>query len=305
MGAVVAIGKFEGVHLGHQTILDRLCAEADERDAIAVVYTFTENPLSLIAPERCPKPLMTPEHRATTLLSRGIDEVIMVDFTEEFASLSPEAFVKQELVDETRVQHVIVGGDFRFGENAVGTPETLAALGETYGFTVEVIEEVTDAEHGRISSSQIREALDDGDVELAARLLGTPHQVRGVVVHGDARGRELGFPTANLGPREGSTHIDGFIPADGVYGGIAHVGDEEYLAAISVGNNPTFTPEGESRVEAFLLDFTGDLYGEDIVIEFVHHVRPTLTFDGIEPLLEAMRDDVEQVRARHSAPQTR
>lgn len=294
--SVIAIGKFEGVHRGHQHILARLIEEAAARDAEAVVFTFTQNPLSYLNPAKCPKPLMSPEQRAQTLLDVGIDRVIMVDFDEPFATLSPEAFVKQELVGANHVTHVIVGDDFRFGSKAAGTPEVLAELGKEFGFSVEVIDEVADAEFGRISSSRIRQALDEGDVELAARLLGAPHQVRGLVVHGDARGRELGFPTANLGPFDGATQVDGYVPADGVYGGIAMVQGEPVVAAISVGNNPTFTPEGQSRVEAYLLDFEGDIYGEEITIDFTHRIRDMVAFTGIEALIETMNNDVARVR---------
>lgn len=295
--AVVAIGKFEGVHRGHQRIIGRLIDEARTRDAKAITFTFTNNPLSVLAPERCPKALMSPEQRAEILLAMGVDEVVMVDFDERFAEQSPEAFVRDELVGRTGAVHVIVGDDFRFGKNAQGTPQVLTQLGEQYGFSVEVIDEVADEDLGRISSSRIREALDEGDVELAARLLGVPHQVRGVVVEGDARGRELGFPTANLGAREGSAQIEGFVPADGVYAGIAYVRGKQYTAAISVGNNPTFTPDADSRVEAFLLDMDDDLYGAEIVVEFTHRVRPMRSFDSVEALIETMQDDVERVRA--------
>ena len=294
--SVVAIGKFEGVHLGHQTIIGRLIAEAETRGERSFAFTFMNNPLSVLAPERCPKPLMSPEQRAETLLGMGVDEVVMVDFDERFAAQTPEEFVRDELALRTQATHVIVGDDFRFGAKAEGTPEILTELGETYGFTVEIIDEIADAELGRISSSRIREALSEGDVERAAQLLGAPHWVRGRVVHGDARGRELGFPTANLGPREGETRVEGFVPQDGVYAGFAHVAGSSYTAAISVGNNPTFTPDADSRVEAFLLDMQADLYGQDMVIEFTHRLRPMLKFDGIDKLLEAMHADVHEVR---------
>ena len=294
--AVVAIGKFEGVHLGHQTLIARLTEEAAARDASAVVFTFTNNPLSVLDPGNCPKPLMSPDQRAETLLAMGVDEVIMVNFTDRFAAQTPEEFVRDELAGHTNAEHVIVGDDFRFGARAQGTPAVLAELGKKHGFTVEIIDEVADPELGRISSSSVREALADGDVEHATRMLGSAHAVRGIVVRGDARGRDLGFPTANLGPREGCALVEGFVPADGVYAGIAHVAGGEYLAAISVGNNPTFTPDAESRVEAYLLDFSGDIYGEDIVIEFTDRLRPMLTFDGIDGLLAEMRRDVERVR---------
>lgn len=296
MQTVVAIGKFEGVHRGHQTIISRLTAEARKRVARSVVLTFTHNPLRVLAPEECPKELMSPAQRVETLTGIGVDEVVMLPFTVEFAALSPEEFVRTELVEKLHAVHVIVGDDFRFGAKASGTPDLLTRLGKQYGFTVEVIDEIADEQHGRVSATAIREALAAGDVTLAEQLLGAPHRIRGRVVHGDARGRELGFPTANLGPSPGDTRLEGLVPADGVYAGAAHVAGAHYTAAISVGNNPTFTPEGESKVEAYLLDMNGDIYGETIELEFFELLRPTQSFDGVEPLLAAMHRDVQRTR---------
>ena len=296
MRAVVAIGKFEGVHRGHQRILTRLTEEASRRDAVSAVFTFTNNPLSYLAPDRCPRAVMSPEQRREALRAFGVEKVVMVPFDEALANLSPEAFVDEYLVGELRAEHIIVGDDFRFGVNASGNPAVLETLGQTRGFTVEVIGEVADPELGRISSTRIREALTEGDIDEAVKLLGHPHRVRGTVVHGDARGRDLGFPTANLGPKPGSDTVEGFIPADGVYAGIATVDGKTYTAAISVGNNPTFTPDADSRVEAFLLDMSEDIYGKEIELRFIHRIRPMLTFTGIEELLEAMHEDVRITR---------
>lgn len=296
MSTVVAIGKFEGVHLGHQRILTRLTEEAARRGAVPAVFTFTNNPLSFLAPDRCPRAVMSPEQRREALHAFGVEQVVMVPFDEALANLTPEAFVDEYLVRQLHAKHIIVGDDFRFGVNASGNPDVLTTLGETRGFTVEVIGEVADPELGRISSTRVREALAEGDIDEAVKLLGHPHRVRGVVVHGDARGRDLGFPTANLGPKPGSDTVEGFIPADGVYAGIATVDGAAYAAAISVGNNPTFTPEADSRVEAFLLDMSGDLYGKDIELRFIHRIRPMLTFSGIDELLEAMHEDVRITR---------
>lgn len=301
-GAVVAIGKFEGVHRGHQHILERLHASAirvgtTQRPARTVVFTFTNNPLSLLAPAACPKPVMSPRQRRETMEAFGIDEVDMVDFDERMANLSPEEFVRTYLVGRHRAKHVIVGSDFRFGKGAAGTPEVLRELGATYGFTVEVVADVVDAEHGRVSSTLIREALDAGDVVRAARLLGRPHRVRGVVTHGDARGRDLGFPTANVGPAAGEGRIEGLIPADGIYAGTVTVAGTTYDAAISVGNNPTFTPDADSRVEAFIIDFDGDIYGEAIEVAFTERIRDMLPFESVDALIDEMRLDVERVRA--------
>lgn len=293
---VVAIGKFEGVHRGHQHILHKLVEVAAEREADAVVLTFTNNPLSYLHPEICPEPVMSPSQRREALMEFGLEGVLMIPFDARIAQLSSEKFVHEYLVTQMGASHVIVGDDFKFAAQASGTPEVLAQLGKKYGFTVEVIDEVADPVFGRISSSRVREALAEGDVEQAAQLLGKPHRMRGVVVHGDARGRDLGFPTANLGPHKNATHVEGFVPADGVYGGYATVKGETRVAAISVGNNPTFTPNEVKRVEAYLLDTDENLYGEDIELSFIARIRRTLTFEGIEQLIEAMHHDIERVR---------
>lgn len=203
-GSVVAIGKFEGVHRGHQQIIESLLKAAKRDGLTSVVLTFANNPLSVLQPEACPDPLMSPAQRKEALQARGVQEVFMIPFTVEFAEVSAERFITDYLVAELNAKHVIVGDDFRFGKGAEGTPELLRQAGLNHGFTVEVIAEVIaqvqDSHIGRISSTAIREAVQAGDVQLAAELLGHPHAVRGVVVHGEARGRELGVPTANVGP---------------------------------------------------------------------------------------------------------
>ncbi|HUH53938.1 MAG TPA: bifunctional riboflavin kinase/FAD synthetase [Microbacteriaceae bacterium] len=294
--SVVAIGKFEGVHRGHQKILQRLNSVAKKNSYKAIVLTFENNPLSVLKPEACPLPLMSPKQRQEALIDRGVQEVFMIPFTKDLASQTPEEFVQTYLVNKLHAKHVIVGDDFRFGSEASGDSKTLEAIGKEHNFTVEVIAEVTDAEAGRVSSTLIREELAKGNVAFAAQLLGHLHSVRGVVVQGDASGRELGFPTANLGPKTGAKTLEGMVPADGVYAGYALVGENSYPAAISVGNNPTFTPTGQSRVEAYLLDFSGDLYGQTIEVLFADYIRPTLTFNSVEDLITQMHADVESCR---------
>lgn len=294
--SVVAIGKFEGVHRGHQKILQRLNSVAKKNSYKAIVLTFENNPLSVLKPEACPLPLMSPKQRQEALIDRGVQEVFMIPFTKDLASQTPEEFVQTYLVNKLHAKHVIVGDDFRFGSEASGDSKTLEAIGKEHNFTVEVIAEVADAEAGRVSSTLIRDELAKGNVAFAAQLLGHLHRVRGVVVQGDARGRELGFPTANLGPKTGAKTLEGMVPADGVYAGYALVGENSYPAAISVGNNPTFTPTGQSRVEAYLLDFSGDLYGQTIEVLFADYIRPTLTFNSVEDLITQMHADVESCR---------
>lgn len=291
-GTAVAIGKFDGVHLGHQAILTRLRDVAAAEQLESVVFTFRENPLRLLRPDRCPEPLMSPEQRETALAEAGVDVCLMVPFDERLSSIPAEAFVRDILVGRLGTRHVIVGPDFRFGHRGVGDVALLQRMGEELDYTVEEVSFVVDDDLGRVSSTRVREAIGQGDIELATRMLGRPVAVRGDVVHGDARGRELGFPTANLGGT-----VEGFVPNDGVYAGWAIVDGVRRMAAISVGSNPTFTPEAQSRVEAYLLDYSGDLYGARITIEFVHRIRGTYTFSGIDALVERMHDDVRETRA--------
>ncbi|MBL3699706.1 bifunctional riboflavin kinase/FAD synthetase [Leucobacter luti] len=289
-GSCVAIGKFDGLHLGHQSILSRMLEEARAEGQQAVVFTFANNPLSYLNPERCPQPLMSRAQRLEAFAAAGVDVCVMVEFDADFASIPATEFVTDVLVGRLQARHVIMGADFRFGHRGAGDGALLRALGESHGFTAEVIEWVEDPASGPVSSSAAREAVLRGDVEAAARMLGRPPVVRGEVVHGDARGRELGFPTANLGG------VEGLVPADGVYAGWAVLDGERRVAAISVGNNPTFTPTEQSRVEAFVLDFSGDLYGQRIEVEFVQRLRSTERFDSLDALLVQMHADVAETR---------
>ena len=291
-GTSVAIGKFDGIHRGHQAILARI-RETAERDGLRpVVFTFENHPLSLLRPERCPVPLMSPAQRLDAFAEAGIHTCVMVEFDDAVASIPAEDFVREVLVERLHARHVILGADFRFGHGGAGDAALLRELGARHGFTVEVVDWVTDPGLGQVSSSRIREAVSAGDVEAAARMLGRPPAVRGEVVHGDARGRELGFPTANLGGTEG------LVPADGVYAGWAVRAGGRHAAAISVGNNPTFTPDEQSRVEAYLLDFDGDLYGERIELRFTARLRATERFDSLEALVAQMHADVAEARRR-------
>ncbi|UOR02262.1 bifunctional riboflavin kinase/FAD synthetase [Leucobacter allii] len=291
-GSCVAIGKFDGLHRGHEAVLGALARAARDEDLLSIVLTFANHPLSYLDPRRCPQPLMSREQRLEAFAAAGIDVCVMVEFDAAFASIPAEAFVSDILVDALRARHVIMGADFRFGHRGAGDGALLRALGERLGFGAEVVEWVEDPELGRVSSSRVRAAVLAGDVAEAAQMLGHAVAVRGEVVHGDARGRELGFPTANLGGE-----VEGLVPADGVYAGIAVIDGAEHIAAVSVGNNPTFTPEGVSRVEAFLLDFDGDLYGRAMEVRFVARLRGMSAFDSMEALVAQMRADVERTRA--------
>ncbi|WP_028047007.1 bifunctional riboflavin kinase/FAD synthetase [Cellulomonas sp. URHE0023] len=312
--SVVTIGNFDGVHRGHVSVLTRMCADARAVGAQAVAVTFTPHPLQVHRPDTAPPVITGDEDRLELLERTGLDAVLMLAYTLEFARQTPDEFVRRYLVEGLRARTVVVGRDVRFGWKNSGDLSTMIALGQTYGFDVEVIEDVTPAESAdpgsaedlvadplrrRWSSTWVRELLDEGDVVQAARVLGRPHRIRGTVVHGDARGRELGFPTANLGPDS-----TGLVPADGVYAGwlrrvSAEPGESDGVvlpAAVSIGTNPTFDGV-ERRVEAYVLDRTDlDLYDEVVVLELVERLRPTLRFESIDELVVQMRDDVDRTR---------
>ncbi|WP_313544894.1 bifunctional riboflavin kinase/FAD synthetase [Leifsonia aquatica] len=294
--SAVTIGKFDGVHSGHRAVIGRLREVAADRGLTAAVITFDRNPLELIAPEKCPASLVSNGQKLDLLSGTGIDATLMVAFDQALAALEPEEFVHRILVDRLHAAEVLVGSDFRFGHRGAGDVRLLRELGEKYGFAVELIDDVR-PEHGRrVSSTWIRELLADGDVAHAAELLGHIPTLRGVVVHGAARGRELGYPTANLSPES-----EGLIPADGVYAGWLTDGDETYPAAISVGNNPTFEGVPHKQVEAYVLDRELDLYGHCVEVSFVERIRGMVAYQGVEPLIAQIADDVEKARGILSA----
>lgn len=295
-GSCVAVGKFDGLHRGHQAILRQLDLAADQAASEGVrsrtvVFTFANNPLSYLNPALCPHPLMSRAQRLAAFEAAGLDVCVMVDFDEAFSHIPAEEFVTEVLVNKLHARHVVMGADFRFGYRGAGDGALLKRLGAENGFGAELVEWVEDNAGDQVSSSRVRDALSNGEVEAAARMLGRPAVVRGEVVHGDARGRELGFPTANLGGE-----LEGFVPADGVYSGWVSIDGVRREAAISVGNNPTFTPNEQSRVEAFILDFEGDLYGKKMEVQFTHRLRGTVAFESLPALIDQMHDDVARAR---------
>ena len=286
---VLLIGVFDGVHKGHQGLLNRAKAIADGRQIIAL--TFDPHPTTVFAPDRAPTMLTTLADRVELLKIHGADQVAVMKFNEKFAAMSPDDFVRTVLVDQLHASTVIVGKNFTYGHKAAGTVETLIQSAARYNFNVDA-QELNADESEVISSTRIRSLVIDGSVEDARLLLGRPHRLDGVVVHGEKRGREIGYPTANLGKIEGQT-----IPADGVYAGWLTVGINFWPAAISIGTNPTFVGERGRQVEAYALDQEGlDLYDKNASIEFGWRLRPTLKFDGLEPLLAQMKIDCDQAR---------
>ena len=289
-GNVVVIGVFDGVHKGHQLLLDRAKEIADSRSIIAL--TFDQHPMQVLAPGRAPTMLTTLADRVELLKIHNADQVAVLKFNEKFAAMSPEDFVKDVLVGQLSVSTVIVGKNFTYGHKAAGSVDSLISDGLKFNFTVDV-QDLKSDENEAISSSRIRKLVVEGKVEEARTLLSRPHRLDGVVVHGEKRGREIGYPTANLGNIDGQT-----IPADGVYAGWLTVGINFWPAAISIGTNPTFEGVRGRQVEAYALDQEGlELYDKNASIEFGWRLRDTLKFDGLEPLLAQMKLDCDRARA--------
>lgn len=289
--SAVTIGKFDGVHAGHRAVITRLREAATAEQLQSVVVTFDRHPLAFLAPEKAPPALVGRDQKLDLLASTGVDATLILPFDRELALQSAEDFVTGILVEALAARRVLVGSDFRFGHRGAGDVALLTELGRSHGFTVEVIDDVMPKDGRRVSSTWIRELLAEGRVADAASLLQHAPCVRGMVVHGAKRGRELGYPTANLSPAS-----EGLIPADGVYAGWLQVGDVRYPAAISVGNNPTFDGVAQKQVEAYVLDEDIDLYDQIVDVQFVERIRGMVAFTGIEPLIVQMGDDVERVR---------
>lgn len=287
--AVVTMGNFDGVHRGHQVILERLRSEADRRGSPAVVLTFHPHPVSVVRPQAAPLGIMTLPDRLAALKGQNVDLTIVQHFTPAFAAIDADEFVRRFLVEILDADHILVGDDLNFGRNRGGNVSTLAAAGQRHGFSVEVIPPV---EVGGVvaRSSVIRALVRDGDVQSASRLLGRPHFVRGRVEHGAGRGRGLGFATANLRPETP------LVPGDGVYVTVARLGRRRIDSVTSIGTTPTFGG-AETVVEAHLFAELGDLYGRPIVLEFLERIRDQKRFESPEALAEQIGRDVATARA--------
>ncbi len=296
---VLTIGVFDGVHRGHAEIIGRAVDLAAGRGVPSVLLTFVPHPSEVVRPGSHPPMLTTLVRRAELVEQLGVDVFCALPFTLEFSRLTPAEFVHEALVAHLHAAEVVIGENFRFGHRAAGDVATLSTLGQTFGFSVHGIPLLRD-DDTPISATFVRSCVQAGDVITAAHALGRPHRVDGIVERGDQRGRDLGFPTVNLRTDEWAA-----VPADGVYAGWAYrldewghtlPGDPLGAAAISVGTNPTFDVR-QRRVEAYLLDFDSDLYGDGLGLEFVHRLRGMQRYDTVPPLVEQMRDDVKQTRA--------
>jgi riboflavin kinase / FMN adenylyltransferase len=293
--SVVSVGVFDGLHLGHRAILERAIARARERAARAVVVSFEPHPDVVLRPGpfHAPAPLTPLEEKRERLLAMGVDELEVIPFTRELARLEPEDFVREYLVRPFHPLALVVGKDFALGRGRSGDVKRLAAIGEVEGFEVEPVP-LLDLEGERVSSTRIRELLSAGKVAEAARLLGRRYSLEGTVVTGHGMGRALGFPTANL-----RLHEEKLLPSDGIYAGWAAFGErrEWRPAALSIGVRPTFDGR-ERQIEAFVLDWSGDLVGHEMGIELVDWIRPELRFESAAALIEAMGEDVAETRRR-------
>jgi riboflavin kinase/FMN adenylyltransferase len=308
-GTVVTIGTFDGVHRGHRALISQALAEATSRSISSAIVTWDRHPAATLRPDKAPALLSSPERKVELLSELGADIVAIVPFDHDLSQWPAERFVEDVLVQRLRTRAVVVGGNWRFGKGRTGDVDLLRRMGEKLGFdTFGVDLQGTDGEP--ISSSRIRKAIAAGDLDVAAELLGRRFDVDGVVIHGDDRGRSLGFPTANVSLPPGLAH-----PPRGVYAGRALVGGDAtmvashdrvptapegwYTAAINVGVNPTFGGDpnvNESRIEAYLLDLDSDLYGRELRIEFWRRLRDEEKFDSVDALIAQMKRDVETTK---------
>ena len=287
---MVALGNFDGVHLGHQAVVRRAVEEGRRRESRVVAATFDPHPRAVLAPGSEPKLLTTQELRREALLRHGVDEVREIRFDEELSKKSPEEFVRGVLVGEMGAEAVVVGENFRFGHRAAGDIGDLERLMRRSGGEAYAVPVRREDGKGGINSTRIRMLVAEGEVEEAAKLLGRPYVLRGEVVVGDRRGRSLGFPTANVLPDPAVV-----VPARGVYAGFVRVGKDVHAACTNVGLAPTFERK-KDRVEAYLIDFEGDLYGCVVDVSFVKRIRPEKRFSGVDELKEQIARDVEEAR---------
>ncbi|HWE89829.1 MAG TPA: bifunctional riboflavin kinase/FAD synthetase [Pseudonocardiaceae bacterium] len=299
---VVTIGVFDGVHRGHQALIGRAVEVAKHRELPCVVLTFDPHPAEVVRPGSHPAQLTTLRRRAELVEQLGVDVFCVLPFTPELSRLPADEFVHEILVERLHAAAVIVGENFTFGHHAVGDLALLRRLGHRFGFSTEGASLLTvpgevvdggldDADEVQFSSTYVRSCIDAGDVAAAANALGRPHRLEGIVVRGDGRGHDLGFPTANL-----STTRHAAVPADGIYACWFTNAGRRLPAAVSVGTNPTFSGR-ERRVEAFVLDFDGDLYGQRAALDFVARLRDMERFDSADALVEQLHVDVRQTRA--------
>ena len=285
---LLTVGVFDGVHVGHRSLLDRLKEASSREGMLSGVLTFINHPRAVIRPGDCVEYITSVEDRLELLKGTGVDLVIPLTFDLELSRLRAHEFAEL-LQERLNMAGLVMGRNFVMGYKREGTPETLAAIGRERGFSTTVVDPVT-RDGGQVSSTAIRDAISAGDVDKASLLLGRPFALRGKVVPGRSRGKTLGFPTANLDLRQ-----DLIMPGDGIYATFAYVEGRQYMAATSIGVRPTFG-EKERVVEVYILDYNGDLYDSEIAVEFVRRLRDELRFESAEALVAQVNGDVEQTR---------
>ena len=287
---VLTIGTFDGVHLGHQKIIERVVATARQEGLLATIFTFFPHPRMVVQHDKSLKLIHTLEEKKQLLQRLGVDLLVVQPFNEAFAQLTAEEFVSTILVQHLNVKKVIIGYDHRFGRNRTANINDMRLFGEKYGFAVEEIS-VQEVDEVSVSSTKIREALNKGDVTTAEHYLGTPYSLTGTVVHGLKLGRTLGYPTANIQVTEDYK----LIPKDGVYVVYSYIGGQKVYGMMSIGKNPTIEGKGAS-IEVYFFDFNGDLYDQKLTIEFVQYLREEQKFDTIDLLKKQLQDDETTAR---------
>jgi len=290
-GTVATVGTFDGVHLGHWSVLQEITRRASATGRRSVLVTFDPHPLRIVRPEHAPLLLTTPVEKKEILAESGLDYAVFLSFTKALSRYEPRRFVEEILIARLGVEELVIGYDHGFGRDRSGDPDTLVTIGRELGFAVDVVPPVQAAEQA-ISSSRIRAAIRDGDMAAAREGLGRPYSVRGIVVRGEGRGRALGFPTANLRVAE----RDKLIPPEGIYAVRAVLRDGTYPGALHLGPRPTFQGSPPS-IELHVMDFERDLYGEEVRVDFVEYLREIQPFSTVDALVAQMRKDVQAARA--------
>lgn len=288
----VALGAFDGIHIGHQKLISRTVEFAKATNGTSVVFTFSNHPLSVVAPERCPLQLVTQDDKAELLRELGVDVLLTIPFTADFLKLSPEQFINLVL-ENLNPKHIVVGPNYYFGYKSTGTPELLQSAGVEHGFNVEVHPTVY-VNDTIVSSTLIRQMITDGHVDQAAQFLGRPVTIKGIVIHGAKRGRKLGYPTINM-----EFPSQSVLPTDGVYAVSLTIENSQYNGIANIGNNPTFNEIGR-RLEVHILHYSGNLYGQAVTVKFLRHIRGQITFKNSEELKLQIGQDIKAAQAYYS-----
>lgn len=290
------IGVFDGVHVGHQEVFRAVREVADRLGVASAVVTFDTHPAHIVRPESAPRLLTTLEQKLELIEAQGLDYAYVIHFDEERAGTHPDVFVEQVFIDALHAKAIVVGEDFHFGQGRSGNVQALREIGEEWDFEVHALELIRHSDEARepVSSTKIRRALAGGDVDRAAAMLGRPYEVRGTVIEGDKRGRQIGFPTANIPVSKTMAW-----PADAVYAGWTILADgTRHPAAINIGRRPTFYEHAEqSLLEVHVIDYDGDLYGTEMIVQFEAFLRSERRFEGIEQLQEQLKDDIDDARS--------